>query len=119
MSISVSKKLEAHLTLLMDKHPGVSALIAFSPDGLSITSLIQPGQDKEKISALSAMLLKDAMRATESFEFGKFKRILLISEKGYITVLNATEEIKIAMLCSERGLFMKAFNDLIKIADSM
>lgn len=118
-SISVSKQLEAHLTILMAKHPDILALIAFSPDGLVISSLIQPGQDKEQISALSAMLLKDAMRATSSFNFGEFKRILLVSEKGYITVLNVTEEIKIAMLCSERGVFMKAFKDLAKIAGTL
>ena len=118
-TISLSKKLEAHLTLIMARHPEVLALIAFSPDGLVITSEIQPGQDKEQISALSAMLLKDAMRATDTFEFGKFKRILLVSEKGYITVLNATDEIKIAMLCSERGVFMKAFNELVKIARTL
>lgn len=118
-SISVSKQLEAHLTLLMANHPNILAIIAFSPDGLAISSMIQPGQDKEQISALSAMLLKDAMRATDSFEFGEFKRILLVSEKGYITVLNATEEIKIAMLCSERDVFIKAFKDLSRIAGAL
>jgi len=118
-SISVSKQLEAHLTLLMAKQPSILAIIAFSPDGLVISSIIQPGHDKEKISALSAMLLKDATRATSSFDFGEFKRILLVSEKGYLTVLNATEEIKIAMLCSDRTAFMKAFNELLKIAGSL
>jgi|GEM_PF-7023167 predicted regulator of Ras-like GTPase activity (Roadblock/LC7/MglB family) len=103
----------------MAKHPNVSALIAFSPDGLVISSQIQSGQDKEQISALSAMLLKDAMKATNSFNFGEFKRILLVSEKGYLTVLNVTEEIKVAMLCSERSVFMKAFKDLAKIAETL
>jgi len=98
----------------MAKQPAILAIIAFSPDGLVISSIIQPGHDKEKISALSAMLLKDARRATSSFDFGEFKRILLVSEKGYLTVLNATEEIKIAMLCSDRTAFMKAFNELLK-----
>ena len=118
-TISVTKQLEAHLTLVMANNPEVLAIIAFSPDGLVISSFIQPGQDKEQISALSAMLLKDAMKATDSFDFGEFKRILLVSEKGYITVLNVTEEIKIAMLCPERNAFMKAFKDLAKIAGSL
>ncbi len=118
-SVSVSKQLEAHLTLLMAKQPAILAIIAFSPDGLVISSIIQPGQDKEQISALSAMLLKNAMRATSSFNFGEFKRILLVSEKGYLTVLNATEDIKIAMLSSQKKAFAEAFKDLVKIAGSL
>ncbi len=117
--ISITQKLEAHLTLLMDNHPDILALIAFSPDGLVITSLIKPNQDKEKISALSAMLLKDAIKAANSFEFGTFKRILLVSEKGYLTVLNVTNEIKIAMLCKQQGPFIHAFKDLMRFTKSL
>jgi len=117
--ISITKKLEAHLTLLMDKYPDVTAIVAFSTDGLSVISLTQPGQDKEKISAFSAMLLKDAMKTTDSFEFGGLERILLVSEKGFVTVMNASEDIKIAMLCTGRSTFMKALNDVVKISESL
>ncbi len=117
--ISLTKRLEAHLTLLMAKHPKILALIAFSPDGLVISSHSQPGQDKEQISAFSAMLLKDALKVTNSFHFGEFKRILLISEKGYLAVLNVTEEIKVAMLSSEQSIFIEAFKDLSKITGTL
>ncbi len=115
---SVSKVLESHLTLVMSRHPEIQALIAFSPDGLVIASHIREAQEKEQISALSAMLLKDATRATHSFGFGEFKRILLVSEKGYLTVLNVTDEIKIAMLASNQKAFISAFKDLKKVADT-
>jgi predicted regulator of Ras-like GTPase activity (Roadblock/LC7/MglB family) len=117
-AISISKELNAHLTLLMAHHPGIQALIAFSTDGLVITSLIKEGQEKEQISALSALLLNDAVKATTTFNFGKFQRILLVSEKGYLTILNATNEIKIAMLASQRDVFTNALKDLVKMKES-
>ncbi len=117
--ISLSKELEARLTLVMAKYPAILALIAFSPDGLVIASLVKEDREKEQISALSAMLLKDAQRATTTFGFGRFKRILLVSEKGYLTVINVTEEISIAMLSNERDAFSKAFLDIVKIPEML
>lgn len=98
MSISRQQILQEKLRDLQASSGDVEAAAIVSVDGLSMASLMPPGIEEDRVSAMSAAMLSLGERIASELTRGELEQVNVKGENGYVILTSVGEEAVLTVL---------------------
>lgn len=98
MSISRQQMLQEKLRDLQASSGDVEAAAIVSVDGLSMASLMPPGIEEDRVSAMSAAMLSLGERIASELTRGELEQVNVKGENGYVILTSVGEEAVLTVL---------------------
>lgn len=112
-----SEKLGAILRGLNESSGDIEASAVLSTDGLIMDSLLLPGMDKDRLSAMSAALISLGSRTSEDLGRGSLDQVLIKGRSGYVLITYAGPDVVITVLTKPEARLGLIFLDVKRAAD--
>lgn len=77
----------------------VEAAAIVSVDGLSMASLLPPGIEEDRVSAMSAAMLSLGERIAGELSRGELEQVNVKGDSGYVILTSVGEEAVLTVLC--------------------
>lgn len=71
-----------------------------TPDGLSLSSVLTPGMDEERVAAMSAAMLSLGERIGDELARGVLDRVFIEGDQGYGILTNCGQDAVLLVLAS-------------------
>jgi uncharacterized protein len=98
VSISRQQMLQEKLRDLQASSGDVEAAAIVSVDGLSMASLMPPGIEEDRVSAMSAAMLSLGERIASELTRGELEQVNVKGENGYVILTSVGEEAVLTVL---------------------
>ena len=114
-----SEKLGAILRGLNESSEDIEASAVLSTDGLIMDSLLPPGMDKDRLSAMSAALISLGSQTSEDLGRGLLDQVLIKGSSGYALITYAGPDVVITVLTKPEARLGLIFLDVKRAADAI
>ncbi|MEN9205371.1 MAG: roadblock/LC7 domain-containing protein [Thermostichales cyanobacterium SZTDM-1c_bins_54] len=111
--------LQSILQGFVSSTPDVQGAAVVTPDGLPLASLLPPGMDEERTSAMSAAMLSLGERIGREFARGNVERIFVQGEKGYGVLTSCGSEAVLLTLASHEVKQGLLFLEIKRVSEKL
>ena len=119
MSISRQQMLQEKLRDLQASSGDVEAAAIVSVDGLSMASLMPPGIEEDRVSAMSAAMLSLGERIASELGRGSLDQVYVKGASGYVILMSVGEEAVLTTLVRQNAKLGLIFLDMRRSADDL
>lgn len=119
MSRSRTEMLMDKLRDLQSSSGEVEAAAIVSVDGLSMASLLPPGVEEDRVSAMSAAMLSLGERIASELTRGELEQVNVKGDNGYVILTSVGEEAVLTVLARKDAKLGLILLDVKRVVDGL
>lgn len=116
---SRTEQLMAKLRDLQASSGDVEAAAIVSVDGLSMASMLQPGIEEDRVSAMSAAMLSLGERIATELDRGELDQVNVKGENGYVILTSIGEEAVLTVIARKDAKLGLILLDVNRAVDAL
>ncbi len=97
----------------------VEAAAIVSVDGLSMASMLQPGIEEDRVSAMSAAMLSLGERIASELDRGELDQVNVKGENGYVILTSIGEEAVLTVIARKDAKLGLILLDVNRAVDAL
>jgi len=97
----------------------VEAAAIVSVDGLSMASIMPPGIEEDRVSAMSAAMLSLGERIATELARGELEQVNVKGDNGYVILTSVGEEAVLTVLCRKDAKLGLILLDVNRAVDAL
>ncbi|MGB7341251.1 MAG: roadblock/LC7 domain-containing protein [Phototrophicaceae bacterium] len=97
----------------------VEAAAIVSVDGLSMASMLQPGIEEDRVSAMSAAMLSLGERIASELDRGELDQVNVKGENGYVILTSIGEEAVLTVIARKDAKLGLILLDVTRAVDAL
>jgi len=101
---SRTEQLVDRLSELQRSSGDIEAAAIVSVDGLSMASIMPPGIEEDRVSAMSAAMISLGERISGELGRGTLEQVYVKGENGYVILNSVGEEAVLTVMARKRGV---------------
>ena len=119
MAKSRTEQLMDSLRDLQASSGDVEAAAIVSVDGLSMASMLQPGIEEDRVSAMSAAMLSLGERIASELDRGELDQVNVKGENGYVILTSIGEEAVLTVIARKDAKLGLILLDVTRAVDAL
>lgn len=119
MARSRTEQLVERLQELQRSSGDVEAAAVVSVDGLSMASLMPPGIEEDRVSAMSAAMISLGERISSELGRGELEQVYVKGENGYVILTAVGEEAVLTVMARKEAKLGLIFLDIGRTVDDL
>jgi predicted regulator of Ras-like GTPase activity (Roadblock/LC7/MglB family) len=116
---SRTEQLVDRLSELQRSSGDVEAAAIVSVDGLSMASIMPPGIEEDRVSAMSAAMISLGERISSELGRGTLEQVYVKGENGYVILTSVGEEAVLTVMARKDGKLGLIFLDIARTVDDL
>lgn len=116
---SRTEQLMEKLRELQASSGDVEAAAIVSVDGLSMASMLQPGIEEDRVSAMSAAMLSLGERIASELDRGELDQVNVKGENGYVILTSIGEEAVLTVIARKDAKLGLILLDVNRAVDAL
>lgn len=95
--------IKAVLYGLLESSPYITATAVVRVSGLAVEAIMPPTIEKERVSAMSAVMLLLGERITEAVQSGKLDKVYIQGERGHILLMAVGKQAVLTLMATQKA----------------
>jgi predicted regulator of Ras-like GTPase activity (Roadblock/LC7/MglB family) len=116
---SRTEQLVDRLSELQRSSGDVEAAAVVSVDGLSMASIMPPGIEEDRVSAMSAAMISLGERIASELGRGELEQVYVKGENGYVILTSVGEEAVLTVMARQEAKLGLIFLDIGRTVEDL